>query len=217
MRVELYRNGLNMLGKILQRIRETPNEDALSIVEIIIAFAIIVGVLLGSAMLMGYSFTTQSTSEGRDKAVQVSRDIIEETRQIPWREFGVEADRKDASVFEGGMGGDTDYNGEDIYFLPAGQTSSLTFSPYQEKFVGEHTFTVRTYITSVNKSSFDGTLPVQATNEIPPRRITVVTTWETPEGDQTVVETWVRAPVSSECIPTYAFSGLESNKPVGCK
>lgn len=207
-----------MLGNILKIMRDTrSNEDALSIVEIIVAFAIIVGVLLGSAMLMGYSFTTQSSSEGRDKAVQLSRDIIEESRQIPWSDFGVEADRKDASVFEGGMGGDKDYNGEDIYFLPASYDSRLTFSPYQEMFVGEHTFTVRTYITSVNNSSFDGTLPVQKTNEVSPRRITVVTSWETPDGDQSVVETWVRAPLAAECIPTYVFKGTAAEKPVGCK
>lgn len=207
-----------MLGKILERMRTTHrSEEALSIVEIIVAFAIIVGTLLGTAMLMGYSFTTQSTSEGRDKAVQVSRDIIEESRQIPWSEFGVEADRKTASVLEGGMGGDTDYNGEEIYFLPAGYDSSLSFSPYQEKFVGEHTYTVRTYITSVNKASFDGTLPVQATTEIPPKRITVVTSWETPDGEQRVIETWVRTPLAAECIPAHAFSGSASTKPVGCK
>lgn len=207
-----------MLGNILKRIRDVrSSEEALSIVEIIIAFAIIVGVLLGSAMLMGYSFTTQSSSEGRDKAVQISRDIIEESRQIPWNDFGVEDDRRDASVFEGGMGGDKDYNGEEIYFLPASYDSSLSFSPYQEKFVGEHTFTVRTYITSVNKSSFDGTLPTQLATEVPPRRITVVTSWETPDGDQSVVETWVRTPLASECIPNYAFTGTAANKPIGCK
>lgn len=207
-----------MLGNILKRMRDTHNsEEALTIVEIMVAFVIIVGVLLGSAMLMGYSFTTQSNSEGRDKAVQISRDIIEESRQISWNDFGVEEDRRDASVFEGGMGGDTDYNGEAIYFLPAGYDSTLSYSPYQEKFVGEHTFTVRTYITSVNKGSFDGTLPTQTENEVPPRRITVVTSWETPDGEQTVVETWVRTPLAAECIPAHAFTGNAANKPVGCK
>lgn len=208
-----------MLALIHNRVKETrTSEDGLTIAEIIVAFAIIVGVLLSSAMLMGYSFTTQSASEGRDKAVQIARDIIEESRQVPWGEFGVEFDKKNADVFSGGVGGDFDYNGEEIFFLPDGIDSSLTYNPYQETFLGEHVYTVRTYITNVNPASFDGTLPFQNTNETEPRRITVVVSWVTPEGPQEVVQTWVRAPLAAECIPNHALNtSAVTAKPAGCK
>lgn len=204
---------------LLSRVREMrKSEDGLTIAEILVAFSIIIGVLLSTAMVMGYAFTSQSTGEARDRAVQIARDRIEQTRQISYSDMAVTYEQSQKATLDNGLGSDTSYNGEDIVILPDGYTSNLGFSPYEEVSVGQYDFRVWTYITKVKANTFDGTLPHLNSTEILPKRITVVVQWSTPDGDQDVVQSWVRTPYINECIPTVALTAAASAAPpIGCK
>jgi hypothetical protein len=207
-----------MLKKILRRVNETrKSEDGLTIAEVLVAFTIIVGVLLSTAIVMGYAFTSQVTGEGRNRAVQVARDNIEVARQVSFTDMAVTYDQSQRSVLEDGLGDDRDYNGEPIVILPQGVDSTLSFSPYEEKVVGQYSFRVWSYITQVKDSTFDGTAPILDATEIHPKRITVVVRWDSPDGEQEVVQSWVRNPSINECIPTYALRPSSAQyAPVGC-
>lgn len=208
-----------MLKKILNRIHETrKSEDGLTIAEVLVAFSIIVGVLLSTAIVMGYAFTSQTTGEGRNRAVQVARDNIEIARQVSFSDMAVTYDQANRSVLEDGLGTDRDYHGEPIVILPQGEDSTLSFSPYEEILVGQYNFRVWSYITEVQDNTFDSTVPILDSTEIRPKRITVVVRWDAPEGEQEVIQSWVRNPSIRECIPTYAVSPSSTQyAPVGCE
>lgn len=208
-----------MKSVLLSRLREVrQREDGLTIAEVLVAFSIIIGVLLATAMVMGYAFTSQSTGEGRDRAVQVARDRIEETRQVSFSDMAVTYDQSRKSTLEEGLGNDHIYNGEQIAILPSGYESTLNFPPYEEVLIGQYNFRVWTYITKVKDVSFDGTFPHLSSTEIHPKRLTVVVKWDSPDGEQEVVQSWIRTPYINECIPTIAFKPTGSAAPpIGCQ
>lgn len=208
-----------MLKKILNRIRDTrKSEDGLTIAEVLVAFSIIVGVLLSTAIVMGYAFTSQVTGEGRNRAVQTARDNIEIARQVSFSDMAVTYEQSNRSVLEDGLGDTRSYNGEPIVILPQGYDSSISFSPYEEKLVGQYNFRVWSYITEVQDNTFDQTLPMLDNTEIRPKRITVIVRWDAPEGEQEVVQSWVRSPGIQDCIPTYALDTTYAQTiPIGCE
>lgn len=208
-----------MINKLLARLRATrSDESGMTITEVLVSFAIALTVILPMVMVMGNSFHSQSVSESRDKAVQLARDYIEESRQVSFSELAVTADQASAGIFENGLGGKLTYNGENIAVLPAGYTSALSYGPYQEVTIGKSTFEARAYITKVQNNTFDGTASYLDNTQVYPKRITVVVTWATGDEEHEVVQSWVRAPQIGECIPTVVLdSASASLAPIGCK
>ena len=194
------------------------NEDGISLIEVMVSFILIIGVLLATALAMTSAFTSQATGEGRDKAVQLARHVVEQSRQVGFGNLGISQDSQNLSLAEGGLSGQTVYNNENIVIIPDTMVlPQQNFPPYHEEVVGQTVYKIFTYITQVKAgSTFDQTAGKINANAPAPKRTTVIIYWDTQAGTQEVAQTWVRTPTIAECIPTSLVSN-PSNTPQECK
>lgn len=205
-------------ASVMQKLKNTRNEDGISLIEVMVSFIIIIGVLVATALAMTSAFNSQATSEGRDRAVQLSRSIIEQSRQVGYGNLGFSQYNVDLSLAEGGLSGQTLYNDEKIVTIPDTMVlPQQNFPPYHEEVIGQTVYKVFTYITEVKAdSSFDQTGGKINANAPAPKRTTVIVRWDTTAGSQEVAQTWVRNPTIAECIPTSLVSN-PAQTPEECK
>jgi hypothetical protein len=205
-------------ASIMPKLKNMRNEDGASLIEVMVSFILIIGVLLATALAMTSAFTSQSTGEGRDKGVQLARSVIEQSRQVGFGNLGFSQYNQDLSLAEGGLSDQTVYNGEDIVIIPDSMVlPQQNFPPYHEQVVGQTVYKVFTYITEVKAAStFDQTGSKINANAPAPKRTTVIVHWDTTAGTQEVAQTWVRNPTIAECIPTSLVSN-PINTPEECK
>jgi type II secretory pathway pseudopilin PulG len=195
-------------ASLMQKLKNMRNEDGISLIEVMVSFIIIVGVLVATALAMASAFNSQATSEGRDRAVQLARSVVEQSRQVPYPNLGFSLYNQNLSLAQGGLSGQTTYNNENIVIIPdANVLPQQNFPPYHEEVIGQTVYKVFTYITQVKaNSSFDQTAGKINANAPAPKRTTVIVRWDTTAGTQEVAQTWVRNPTIAECIPTSLVS-----------
>lgn len=205
-------------ASLMQKLKNMRNEDGVSLIEVMVSFIIIIGVLVATALAMTSAFNSQATSEGRDRAVNLARSIIEQSRQVGYGNLGVSQYNVDLSLAEGGLSGQTLYNDEKIAIIPDTMVlPQQNFPPYHEEVSGQTVYKVFTYITEVKAdSSFDQTGGKINANAPAPKRTTVIIKWDTTAGSQEVAQTWVRNPTIAECIPTSLVSN-PTQTPEECK
>lgn len=205
-------------ASFMQKLKNMRNEDGVSLIEVMVSFILIIGVLLATALAMTSAFNSQATGEGRDKGVQLARHVIEQSRQVGFGNLGVSDYNQNLSLAEGGLSGQTVYNDEKIVVIPDSMVlPQQNFPPYHEAVVGQTVYKVFTYITQVKAAStFDQTGGKINANAPAPKRTTVIVHWDTAAGTQEVAQTWVRNPTIAECIPTSLVSN-PAQTPQECK
>lgn len=205
-------------ASLMQKLKNMRNEDGVSLIEVMVSFIIIIGVLVATALAMTSAFNSQATGEGRDKAVQLARSLVEQSRQVGYGNLGFSQYNQSLSLAEGGLSGQTVYNNENIVIIPDSMVlPQQNFPPYHEEVIGQTVYKVFTYITQVKAaSSFDQTGGKINANAPAPKRTTIIVRWDTTGGSQEVAQTWVRTPTIAECIPTSIVSNA-SQTPVECK
>lgn len=205
-------------ASLMQKLKNMRNEDGISLIEVMVSFILIIGVLLATALAMTSAFSSQATGEGRDRAVQIARSVVEQSRQVGFGNLGISADSQSLSLAEGGLSGQAVYNNENIVIIPDSMVlPQQNFPPYHEEVVGQTVYKIFTYITDVKAAStFDQTGGKINANAPAPKRTTVIVHWDTTEGTQEVAQTWVRTPTIAECIPTSLVSN-PTQTPEECK
>lgn len=202
----------------MQKLKNMRNEDGISLIEVMVSFILIIGILLATALAMTSAFSSQATGEGRDRAVQLARGVIEQSRQVGFGNLGFSQYNQNLSLAEGGLSGQTVYNNENIVIIPDSMVlPQQNFPPYHEEVIGQTVYKVFTYITQVKAAStFDQTAGKINANAPAPKRTTVIVHWDTTAGTQEVAQTWVRNPTIAECIPTSLVSNPDKT-PQECK
>lgn len=205
-------------ASVMQKLKNMRNEDGVSLIEVMVSFILIIGVLLATALAMTSAFSSQATGEGRDRAVQLARHVVEQSRQVGFGNLGVSQDNQNLSLAEGGLSGQTVYNNEKIVVIPDSMVlPQQNFPPYHEEVVGQTVYRIFTYITQVKSATtFDQTAGKINANAPAPKRTTVIINWDTTAGPQEVAQTWVRNPTIAECIPTSLVSN-PTQTPEECK
>jgi type II secretory pathway pseudopilin PulG len=205
-------------ASLMQKLKNMRNEDGVSLIEVMVSFIMIVGILTATALAMTSAFNSQATSEGRDRAVQLARSVVEQSRQVGFGNLGFSQYNQNLSLAEGGLSGQTVYNNENIVIIPDSMVlPQQNFPPYHEEVIGQTVYKVFTYITQVKAaSSFDQTGGKISANAPAPKRTTVIVRWDTTAGSQEVAQTWVRTPTIAECIPTSLVSN-PTQTPVECQ
>lgn len=216
-----------MIKNRLAVLRRSKNEEGFSIAEALVAAVVILVVLTATALGTGAIFETQTMNESRNRAVAIAQDRIARAQIATFREIGYPASYEDLSKVEGGLGGVTEYNGEEIRFFDdtngAGGIIDLMLAfdvmPYERTFIGETELDVNTYVTSIPQNRFDGAPgSFRTSDDLAPARVTVVVQWDTKEGTQSVVRSLVRYPAIDECAPKYTLDDpSDANIPGGCK
>lgn len=157
-------------------------EDGLSLVELLVAMSIIVIIMTSTALVMTRTLGFQQETESTDKAVQVSRDYVERTKQANYNTLGFHT--ADPGFRAKGP------NGENTVVIPDNKTTS-GLVPLEKKVVGGIEYTIRIDITTTDPAY-----------NFAPKRVTVEVTWaqDNAKPGSTKISV-VRAPNASEQIP----------------
>lgn len=197
--------------------RHRDGEDGFTLVEVLVSAVIILMILTFTAVGSSTVFDTQASNEARNRAVGIAQDRIARSQLVDFVDVGFPQEYHYMSQAEGGYGNLSNYNDETLVVLPRGSTA-LGFFPYEETRVGQYEMRVNTYVTQIKANSFDGTVgSFTPTEDLPPRRVTVVVQWDEKEETQTVVRSVVRYPSPSECAPLHTLNDPNDPlAPIGC-
>lgn len=179
--------------------RRPLNEEGMSIVEVIVASAILVIVLTSSALAITNAMSTATVSSQRNEAAQFAQDIISVAKQAPFARLALR---------EGGpLVADPGCEAQPALFNNKAELTQTEEYPdlvyCQFKTITGTNFEYKIYtdITAVDFSDFDNTtanLTSYDVQGLTPVRVTVTVMWG---NDNKLVSSYVRTPTLAECMP----------------
>lgn len=195
----------------LYKIKETvDNEQGITLVEIMVAFAIVLGVVIATGTVLVTLFASQASLEAKDKATQIAQSVLNQTSQASWQELGFKQSDINAAAPNGLAGATKNPATNEKIVVRDSSVNSMQaeFVPYRQVVVGQNTFTVQLWFTwaPLNPTTAQGQGAVKppntvATNALPNIRVTVIVMWKTASGDQQLTLSQVRTAGISECAP----------------
>lgn len=200
------------IKEMKQKLRQS--EDGITLVELMVAIVLIVGVLIASAYVMNAAFKAQAASEIKSRAVEIAREEIVKDLQKAYTDTRLVIP---SEYWSGEIPVPATYKGEPTItqvadrINPNGDLEDIGLKYIQTKELNGTKFTIKTFVTRVTSTSFDGAGAIVQLNNTTVdgksvagpviKRITVIVTWDIGEGVKQTSTTAVRAPSPAECIP----------------
>lgn len=162
--------------------KRSPEETGSGLVELLVAMAIIVMIVVGTAMLMARIIGFQESAESLDKGVQVARDYLERAKSVDFNRLGFH--ETDPGFMVSGP------NGEPTVILPL-ETATAGLLPIDTKVVGKTEYQIRLHITQSDPDDIYS-----------PKRVTIEVSWlDDQRQEQKTTVGILRTPSMSEMIP----------------
>jgi hypothetical protein len=195
------------------------DESGVALVEAMVAAIIILIVLVATAVGMTSSFSASTSSENRNKAMQMVNNEMAIAKQAPYAQLGITAPTTNSQQ-AGCSPYSSTFNGEAFNAISNPFSGLVYCQPEQYSNVGI-TFYVETQITWVQSNTYDGSSqPVNIDGlYYTPKRITVTVRWAESADSagnaitQNIAVSEIRTPNTTECIPPGLNSGPA---PLGC-
>lgn len=203
---------MNRIKKNLQRLRQS--EEGITLVELMVAIVLIVSVLIASAYVMNAAFKAQAASEIKSRAVEIAREEIVKDQQRAFTDTRLIIPEQ---YWSGEVPVPATYKGEPTITVVAdrinenGDLDDIGIKYLQTREINGTKFTIKTFVTRVTPTTFDGAgAMIQMNNGTINgktvagpviKRITVIVTWDIGDGVKQTSTTAVRAPSPAECIP----------------
>lgn len=170
---------------LLKRICPQDERGSMSLIEVVVASALILGILVTTGYFFARSTDSQLTIDMRNKAVQVSQDFSERIMSVDYYNVGFYPSSEGYR--------DTNSLGEKTVTIPEDR-DALGFSPLEQKSVGGVSYTVRTDVAYINpENKRRGTFPI---------RINIVTTWQgSSDKEESVSIEKIRFPDPTNKVP----------------
>lgn len=151
-------------------IRSKNDESGMSLIEVVVAAALILGVLVTTAYFATRSQAIQASLDSENKAIQVARDYAERIMAVPF---------KDTGFYMHSEGWKEKNAANQLTITIPPDRDALTFNPKETKTIGGNIYTVETELTRIPMSTNWSPLPSTTSQPI---NVKVTVTWEEADG-----------------------------------